>query len=257
MANSGAKVSVFARGGDDDVGVSGVNPPLTATFELNGEGGADELTGGPNADSLDGGPGADTLRGGDGDDELLAADGEVDAELDCGPGTDTVIRDSIDPAPMNCVGETDVIVFPAQPAATPAVTPPAIVQPQPFPIGKIRLRATAKRGRQITLDSRATATCPVTSQLTCAVLVTASARAPISALPKGKAGADTRKVTLADQVLALKPGVSKRVRVKLSQSMSGLFRRAKRLSVKFRIVVTIPGAKAARASTATAIKAPR
>ena len=152
-----------------------------------------------------------------------------------------------------------MVVFPAAAGSQPpsAATPPAIVQPQPFPIGKIRLRASAKRGRQITLDSGATATCPVTSQLTCGVLVTASARVPLNALPKGKASADTRRVTLADQVLALKPGVTQRVRVKLSQSLSGVFRRAKRLSVKFRIVVTIPGAKAARASTAAAIKAPR
>lgn len=88
---------------DDGLSVLGATTPFT----LDGRGGNDLLIGGNAGDILIGGPGFDRLLGGDGGDQLLGGDGDVLiggdggdtiistgavlAELDGGPGIDTLI----------------------------------------------------------------------------------------------------------------------------------------------------------------------
>lgn len=63
--------------------------------ELHGEDGADVIAGGDGNDKLFGGSGADTLDAGPGDDTLQTNDGAVD-KVACGPGTDSVVADTVD-----------------------------------------------------------------------------------------------------------------------------------------------------------------
>jgi len=122
------------------------------------------------------------------------------------------------------------------------------------------VRATGRRRGTITLDTGATATCPLRSPLTCAVIYKAKATVPRSALPKGsraraRATAPTR-LTLASNVIALKPGRAKRLRLTLSRGMTRIFRRSGKLKVAFDVKVVIPGAKAVRAQTSATLRAP-
>ena len=52
-------------------------------------------------DRLDGAGGRDRLRAHGGDDRVMAADGVADLDVDCGPGNDTAIVDSLD-RPVGC-----------------------------------------------------------------------------------------------------------------------------------------------------------
>lgn len=94
------------------------------------------LGGNDGNDTIDGGAGNDLLSGGRGDDTLRARDGFAD-RVDCGPGTDTAIVDTLDVVSANCerVDRADVgnanndasptIAFtaPVQNAKIPANTP--------------------------------------------------------------------------------------------------------------------------------------
>jgi Ca2+-binding RTX toxin-like protein len=62
---------------------------------LTGSDGPNTLDGGPGDDQVTGGKGTDGLYGGDGNDTIDARDGVADT-VDCGPGSDTVSRDSVD-----------------------------------------------------------------------------------------------------------------------------------------------------------------
>lgn len=62
---------------------------------LVGSAGDNMLDGGAGDDVVDGGAGSDELFGGAGDDRLLARDGRRD-EVDCGPGADIAVVDTLD-----------------------------------------------------------------------------------------------------------------------------------------------------------------
>jgi Ca2+-binding RTX toxin-like protein len=69
--------------------------------EVRGDEGNDDVTTGTGDDVVDGGLGHDILRSGEGDDEVRAADGLLD-RIDCGPGRDRVIADTLDDAAIDC-----------------------------------------------------------------------------------------------------------------------------------------------------------
>lgn len=58
-------------------------------------GGADLVCAGPGNDVVNGGPGNDVAYGGPGNDTIFSRDGDRDT-LDCGPGYDTAIVDTIE-----------------------------------------------------------------------------------------------------------------------------------------------------------------
>jgi hypothetical protein len=83
--------------------------------KLQGRGGADTLHAGPGDDELVGGGAADALFGEEGADTLKANDGQADTTIDCGPGTDSALRDIVlDPAPVDC----ETLSGPAAPTLT-------------------------------------------------------------------------------------------------------------------------------------------
>jgi Ca2+-binding RTX toxin-like protein len=85
-----SKGEYLAGGGHDDVifGVGGNDTLL-------GGAGDDRIYGGPGRDVITGGSGADHLYGGPGSDTIVAVDGERDI-VDCGPGNDRAVVDSVD-----------------------------------------------------------------------------------------------------------------------------------------------------------------
>jgi hypothetical protein len=85
-----AKGEYLAGGGFDDtiLGMGGNDTIM-------GGAGDDHLDGGAGNDVITGGSGADTILGGAGSDTIYAADGERDV-IDCGPGRDRVVADSVD-----------------------------------------------------------------------------------------------------------------------------------------------------------------
>jgi hemolysin type calcium-binding protein/WD40 repeat protein len=85
-----AKGNYLAGGGHDDVIIG-----LAGNDTLLGGAGDDLLEGGAGNDVITGGAGADRIYGGPGSDWLDAADGERDI-VDCGPGDDHAIVDSVD-----------------------------------------------------------------------------------------------------------------------------------------------------------------
>jgi Ca2+-binding RTX toxin-like protein len=90
-----SKGEYLAGGGHDDV-IFG----LGGNDTLLGGAGDDRIYGGSGNDVITGGAGADRLYGGRGSDTILAADGERDI-IDCGPGNDRAVVDSVDKT-MNC-----------------------------------------------------------------------------------------------------------------------------------------------------------
>ena len=66
-----------------------------------GSSGFNTIGGGGGNDSIDGGAGNDVLIGADGDDTMRARDGFAD-RVDCGPGGDTAIVDTLDTLSSNC-----------------------------------------------------------------------------------------------------------------------------------------------------------
>jgi Ca2+-binding RTX toxin-like protein len=84
------------RNGDLLIGTPG-NDPL-----ILGGSGADRMLGLGGRDLLRGEDGRDVFLAGKGTDVLRAKDGRRDRLLDCGPGTDFVKRDGIDPPPKDC-----------------------------------------------------------------------------------------------------------------------------------------------------------
>jgi Ca2+-binding RTX toxin-like protein len=85
----------LAGGGHDDV-IFG----LGGNDTLLGGAGDDRIYGGSGNDVITGGSGADHLYGGGGSDTIFAADGERDF-IDCGPGNDRAVVDSVDKT-VNC-----------------------------------------------------------------------------------------------------------------------------------------------------------
>lgn len=89
-----------------------------AANALDAGAGNDTIKGKDAADLLIGGPGADSFEGGDGDDRLDAraattANADTDTKLWCNDGTDTVVRDPLDPSGQSC--ESDAPGFTAAP----------------------------------------------------------------------------------------------------------------------------------------------
>ena len=80
LAGGGHDDTIFGLGGNDT---------------LLGGAGDDRIYGGSGADIITGGSGADHLYGGSGSDTIFAADGERDF-IDCGPGNDRAVVDSVD-----------------------------------------------------------------------------------------------------------------------------------------------------------------
>ncbi|MDP9261523.1 MAG: hypothetical protein M3O89_06100, partial [Actinomycetota bacterium] len=89
------KGEYLAGGGHDDV-IFG----LGGNDTLLGGAGDDRIYGGPGGDVITGGSGADHLYGRGGSDTIFAADGERDI-VDCGPGNDRAVVDSVDRT-VNC-----------------------------------------------------------------------------------------------------------------------------------------------------------
>ena len=85
LAGGGHDDTIFGLGGNDT---------------LLGGAGDDRIYGGSGRDVITGGSGADRLFGGRGSDTIFAADGERDI-IDCGPGNDRAVVDSVDKA-VNC-----------------------------------------------------------------------------------------------------------------------------------------------------------
>lgn len=81
---------------------------------LVGSDGADLLFGDEGDDEIVGGLGADRLLGGIGEDVIRSADGLIDAEIDCGDGTDIIEADALDPVGPDCEQplELPVALFP-------------------------------------------------------------------------------------------------------------------------------------------------
>jgi Ca2+-binding RTX toxin-like protein len=98
------KGEYLAGGGHDDV-IFG----LGGNDTLLGGAGDDRIYGGPGGDVITGGSGADHLYGRGGSDTIFAADGERDI-VDCGPGNDRAVVDSVDKT-VNC----EVVVTPKSP----------------------------------------------------------------------------------------------------------------------------------------------
>lgn len=84
-----------------------------------GGAGNDLLVGGPGNDVIIGGPGQDRILGGKGSDTIIADDGEKDV-IDCGPGNDSAVVDSIDVV-KNCEKVT-VVAPPTVPPPIPGTT---------------------------------------------------------------------------------------------------------------------------------------
>jgi Ca2+-binding RTX toxin-like protein len=80
LAGGGFDDTIFGMGGNDTI---------------MGGAGDDHLDGGSGNDVITGGSGADTILGGPGSDTIYAADGERDV-IDCGPGRDRAVVDSVD-----------------------------------------------------------------------------------------------------------------------------------------------------------------
>lgn len=78
-------------------------PPATVIpgATLVGSSAANALTGTDGNDALDGAAGNDRLSSGAGDDTVTARDGFAD-RVDCGPGTDTAVVDTLDVVSQNC-----------------------------------------------------------------------------------------------------------------------------------------------------------
>ena len=87
----GTKAGDYLTGGgyDDVILGEGGNDSIF------GGAGDDRLYGGPGNDVITGGPGADKIYGGPGSDTIYADDGERDF-VDCGPGRDRAVVDSVD-----------------------------------------------------------------------------------------------------------------------------------------------------------------
>lgn len=114
----------LAGGGFDDVilGMGGNDTLL-------GGAGDDRLDGGAGNDVITGGSGADTILGGPGSDTIYAADGERDI-IDCGPGRDRAVVDSVDVV-KNCeVVQTQASSTPS-PTPSPSPNPGAGTNPSP------------------------------------------------------------------------------------------------------------------------------
>ena len=113
----------LAGGGYDDT-IFG----LAGNDTLIGGAGDDRLYGGPGNDILTGGPGADHLYGGPGSDTIYAADGERDV-VDCGPGQDRAVVDTIDSVSGCEIVERTTPSTPATGAPTTQPVIPPVTQP--------------------------------------------------------------------------------------------------------------------------------
>ena len=118
-AGSGNDI-LFGGNGDDALFAGGPGRSATAGDDLFGQAGRDRLRGdlgndridgGPGGDNITGGRGEDDLVGGDGDDRIDARDGEQDT-IDCGPGVDRVLVDSLEDGVFDC----ETVDRPAGPA---------------------------------------------------------------------------------------------------------------------------------------------
>lgn len=69
---------------------------------MEGTPGPDLIVGEEGEDSIGGLGGTDQLIGGPDNDRLIANDNRVDSTLDCGAGTDTLLRDNVDPGGTGC-----------------------------------------------------------------------------------------------------------------------------------------------------------
>jgi Ca2+-binding RTX toxin-like protein len=109
-----SQISVQGEAGDDSIRLSNLGGSLSGGSgndtlvggpggdRVKGGHGNDRLTGRGGDDYVIGGIGTDRLSGGGGEDHLLAQDDHRDKAIVCGPGTDRVIFDPIDPEPSNC-----------------------------------------------------------------------------------------------------------------------------------------------------------
>jgi Ca2+-binding RTX toxin-like protein len=98
-STAGLRVALGGTGGPPGC----ATPDRLADAEsLEGSDGPDVLVGDDGRNSLLGKLGADTLVGKGGNDFLDVADGRRDKRVDCGAGSDELISDAADPAPVSC-----------------------------------------------------------------------------------------------------------------------------------------------------------
>ena len=115
LANDGAAGEGDNVAADvEDVNTGGGNDRIVGSGDLN------ILSGGSGNDDIDGGAGNDILFGEDGDDTLRARDGFAD-RVDCGPGNDTAIVDTLDQVGANCENVQRADVGNAQEDKAPSV----------------------------------------------------------------------------------------------------------------------------------------
>ena len=149
-------------------------------------------------ENLVGGSGNDTFRG-----------SVPHNTFDCGPGSDTVTADPTDTL-VNC-----------GPEAAPPVKPVGSVSP-------LKPKATAK-GKKVTIDTGATATCPAAATAACSA--TASATAKV-----GK-----KTLTLGKSTASVATGQSSTVSIKVARKALKSWRKAGKLKVTVTVTLTVPG----------------
>jgi hypothetical protein len=214
---SGNSIESVTGGGADD--------------SLTGSAAANALMGGAGNDTLDGGAGGDTLDGGDGGDTMKSRDGVQD-KVACGPGADSVDADAIDVVDADCFAPTS---SPTAPTETLLDAVPSAVR--------------MTRGGYVSLRLR----CPRTSSTRCSgtIVLRMSARARSSAAMS----ASSRR-TIARKRFSIKPGTTKKLKVKISRNGRRRVLRQRRVKCKASAVVRSGAGSTSSAKNVT-LKAPK
>ena len=143
--------------------------------------------------------------------------------FDCGPGSDTVTADPTDTL-VNCGPEAP----PAKPVGS---------------VSPLKPKATLK-GKKVTLDTGATATCPAAATAACTT--TASATAKV-----GK-----KTLTLGKSTASVATGRSATVSIKVSKKALKSWRKAGKIKVTVTVTLTVPGGAPVTVTKTVKLKAP-
>jgi hypothetical protein len=145
--------------------------------------------------------------------------------FDCGPGSDTVTADPTDTL-VNC-----------GPEAAPPAKPLGSVSP-------LKPKASAK-GKQVTIDTGAKATCPVAATAACTATASATAKVGKKTLVLGKSTA------------SVATGQSASVSIKVSKKALKSWRKAGKLKVTVTVTFTVPGGEPVVVTKTVKIKPPK
>jgi hypothetical protein len=145
--------------------------------------------------------------------------------FDCGPGSDTVTADPTDTL-VNCGPEA---AAPAKPVGS---------------VSPLKPKASAK-GKKVTLDTGATATCPAAATAACTATASATAKVGKKTLVLGKSTA------------SVATGKSSAVSIKVSKKALKSWRKAGKLKVTVTVTLTVPGGDALTVTRTIKLKAPK